>query len=420
MNRQVNEWSAPYLHTNAYSTAVSGRNRFRRGTFEISGLLAGSRVSGSRGAIARTQRAAVHYYQQPDDRLRFDPDRTALDGYSAQLKFGKYGGGITRFETSLVRHSSGFEVNDLGYLRRADVQDWSTWASLQWNEPTRAYRWLRANANFWRTWNTSGDLLETALNLNAHAGLNNNWDVHAGFTLDHLGETRCDRCTRGGPLLGESRGLRPWFGVNADPRRMFAPGVWVNLGYDDEGRTRTVSIDPYVGVRVSTQFDGRIGLRYRHNEDASQWLGNFDEGGTTHHAFARLDQETVSAEVRINYTARPNLTVQLYAEPFISTGTYSDVRELSATPGDVDYRDRFVPYDPPASASTGFRFQQLRTNLVMRWEYLPGSTLYLVWAHGRRASEGPSDLTWDDELRELFELHPDNTFLIKVAHWLNW
>jgi hypothetical protein len=421
VNRRDDEWTTPYLHSNAYSTAVSVRNRFAAGNFEVSGLFAGTRVAGSSEAVARTQRSAVHYYQQPGDQLTFDPGRTSLSGHSAQIKVGKYGGGITRFETSLVRHSPGFEVNDLGYLRRADVQDWSTWAALRWIEPTRAYRWAQVNGNLWRTWNTSGDLIETAFNFNAHAGLLNNWDVHAGFTIDHLGESRCDRCTRGGPLLRESRGFRPWFGVNADPRRMLAPSIWVNLAYDDDGRGRSVSIEPAVSVRASTQLDGRLGLRYRQNEDASQWLGNFPaDGGGVHHAFAFLDQETISAQVRVNYTARPNLTFQLYAEPFISTGTYSDVRELSETPEASDFDDRFVPYTPPASASEGFRFHQLRTNLVFRWEYLPGSTLYLVWAHGRQASEGPSDRSWGDELDDLFELRPDNTFLIKVAHWLNW
>jgi hypothetical protein len=364
----------------------------------------------------------VHYYQQPGDDPVLDPSRTSLSGVSGQLKLGKYGGGITRFETSLVTHSAGFDVNDLGFLRRADVRDWSTWSALRWNDPSRVYLWLQVNGNFWRTWNTSGDLLQTALNFNAHIGLHNNWDVHGGFTVDGLGGASCDRCTRGGPLLRTSRGFRPWFGINTDSRRMLAPSLWVNLGYWDEGRSRTVSIEPSLNVRVSTSLDGRIGLRYRANEDATQWIGNFTDGtGSVHHAFAALDQETLAANLRLNYTAGPDLTFQFYAEPFVSTGTYTDVRELSATPGADAYDDRFVAYTPPSAAPSGLRFLQLRSNLVVRWEYMPGSTLYVAWAHGRQTSgsEDPG-LTWDREMRELFGLHPDNTFLVKVAHWLSW
>jgi hypothetical protein len=114
--------------------------------------------------------------------------------------------------------------------------------------------------------------------------------------------------------------------------------------------------------------------------------------------------------------------MELYAEPFVSNGTYSDFREVSATPRASDYDARFFPYTPPADAKTAFEFSQLRTNAVLRWEYRPGSTLFLVWAHGRGRREFTdqrSDRSWGEEYRDLFDLHPDNTFLIKLAYWLN-
>ena len=104
----------------------------------------------------------------------------------------------------------------------------------------------------------------------------------------------------------------------------------------------------------------------------------------------------------------------------MSTGDYTDFREISGTPEADTYEDRFASYTPPPSTPTGFRFLQLRTNLVVRWEYLPGSTLFFAWAHGRQASGGPSDLSRMDDLRDLFGLRSDNSFLIKVAHWMNW
>jgi hypothetical protein len=421
VNRSLDDWTAPFLHESAYAALVNGRARFGGGNYEVAGWLAASRVAGAPEAIALTQGNAVHYYQQPGDEPDVDPLRTALSGHAGQIRVGKNGGGITRFETSFLRHSAGFEINDLGFLRRADFQDWSTWGALQLNEPTSWYRWLNWNGNYWQHWNTSGRVLQRAVNSNAHIGLHNNWNFHAGFTLGGLGATVCDRCTRGGPLLRQSVGFFPWWSFNGDGRLALSPSLGMNMTFTDEGATRSINVNPALNIRVSTRLDGRVGLNLTHNVNHTQWIENLEgPGGATRSVFAHLEQRTRSANVRINYTARPNLTVQFYGEPFWSSGDYSDFRELSATPEASDYDDRFVAYAPGASTATGFHFQQLRTNLVVRWEYLPGSTFFLAWAHGRQASGGPSDLSWNDEVRDLFDLHPDNTFLIKVAHWLSW
>jgi hypothetical protein len=420
VNRALDEWTRPFAHSSAYATGLSVRNRMFDGNYEIAASLAASRIAGSAEAIARTQSNAVHYYQQPGDDLELDGSRTSLTGHAQQIKVGKYAGGVVRFETSFVRQSAGFDVNDLGYLRRADQQDWSTWTSLRFNTPRSVYRWFQVNGNHWQTWNTSGTRLQTAFNSNAHMGLHNNWNLHAGGTVDGLGETYCDRCTRGGPVLRRSRGFFPWFGVNGDNRRRIVPSMWVNLGYNDEGRSRNVRLNPSVNLQLSTGLQANIGASFAHNENATQWFGNFTEGGTTHYTFAHLDQRTVSMSMRVNYTARPDLSLELYAEPFVSTGTYSDLREISATPDADAYADRFIPYAPPAGASTGFKFSQLRTNAVARWEYMPGSTLFVVWAHGRHGDEPlASDRSWRAEYRDLLELHPENTFLVKVAYWFN-
>jgi hypothetical protein len=422
VNRSLDEWTDPVLHSSAYATGASFRNRFGGGNYEVAGSVTASRVAGTPAALLRTQQTAVHYFQQPNDDPTVDPNRTSMTGHAEQIKFGKYGGGFTRFETSLVRQSAGFEVNDLGYLRRADLQDWSTWAALSFRNPRWIYRWMQINGNHWQTWNTSGTRLEKAFNFNGHMGLNNNWNIHAGGTFGRLGESYCDRCTRGGPALRQSRGFFPWFGVNGDDRHKFMPSMWVNLWYADEGETHGSSLSPSVRVRVSTQWQANFGANFSDDHSHTQWYGNFTDEGTsvTHFSFAHLDQRTVSMNVRLNYTATPDLTFEFYGEPFVSTGTYSNFREVSATPDAERYADRFVSFTPPASARRAFEFSQLRTNAVMRWEYRPGSTLYLVWAHGRQHSDNQrSDQSWTSDYRELFDRHPDNTFLIKLAYWLN-
>jgi len=421
VNRALDEWTNPVLHSSAYAAGLNVRNRFGQ-HYELEASFAASRIAGTPEAILRTQQSAVHYYQMPGDDHEVDPTRRSLTGHSEQIKFGKYGGGITRFETSLVHQSAGFEVNDLGYLRRADLVDWSTWGSLSFQSPTSVYRWLRINANHWQRWNTSGLRLDNAVNANAHIGLHNNWDLHAGATLEGLGESYCDRCSRGGPAVRSSKGLYPWFGLNADSRRMLAPSFWFNFWKTDEGHSRGVSLDPSLTIRLSTSLQAQLGVSVTNSDNDSQWFGNFidEDGTTTHYTFARLDQRTISLRIRANYAMTPDLSFEFYGEPFVSSGRYSNIRELSTTPDAAHYEDRFVPWTPPADASTSFKFTQLRTNAVLRWEYLPGSTVYLVRAHGRQAFENNVERqSWRRDYRDLMELHPDNTFLVKVAYWLN-
>ena len=421
VNRSLDSWTQPFMHRDAYTAGLTFRNRFSNKRYELAGQLAGSRVSGTPEAMLRTQLSPVHYYQQPGDDLEVDAARKSLDGYTGQLKFGKYSGGVTRFETSVVRTSAGFEANDLGYLRRADLTDWSTWAALSFRNARGIYRWAQINGNHWETWNTSGTRLQNALNFNGHMGLRNNWDVHLGGTMDRLTESYCDRCTRGGPVMRGSRGFYPWGGVNTDSRKVVSGGMWFNFWMTDEGKSKGQSLDPYVNIRVSSRFQVNVGAGFSNDVNDSQWFGNFIDGaGVTHHGFARLDQRTTSMSTRINYTMTPDLTLELYAQPFVSSGTYSEPRELSATPQAASYGARFQPYTPPAGELRPFKVTELNSNSVVRWEYRPGSTLFVVWQHGRQGfTNTVPQQSWSRDYRELFDLHPDNTFLVKVAYWLS-
>jgi hypothetical protein len=251
-------------------------------------------------------------------------------------------------------------------------------------------------------------------------GLLNNWDVHLGGTISQVSATQCDRCTRGGPTLRRSAGIYPWGGVNTDSRKKISGGMWFNAGRGEEGKSTSFGLSPYVNFRLSTQLTASLSVDASHGNDDAQWFGNFEDAGSTHYTFAHLDQKTIGSSIRVNYTATPNLTFEFYGQPFVSTGTYSDVRELSATPNADKYDDRFKPYVPPSGSAMAFTYSQLRTNAVVRWEYRPGSTLFVVWQHGRQDYQNQNlNRPWSDEYHDLFALHPDNTFLVKFAYWLN-
>ena len=418
VNRSLDDNTDPFLARTAYAGGLSLRHRFFRKQYEFFAQLSGSQLEGAPEQIARIQRNSVHYYQQPGDDPQVDTLRTVLRGHQEQLKFGKYGGGFTRFETSLVRQSSGFDVNDIGFLRRADKLDWSTWAALSFRETHGIYRWAQLNGNHWEGWNTSGTRLDNAVNFNGHMGLLNNWDVHLGGTYAGFTPTYCDRCSRGGPLVRNSAGFFPWGGFNSDSRRKVSGGMFTNFSFSDAGRSSGTSLSPYVSVRLSTRFQTTVSGDISSDRNNSQWYGNFtDDANVTHYSFARLNQRTIGISTRLNYTFTPNFTFEFYGQPFVATGTYSDVRELSATPRASSYAARYQAYPAPAGTSTAFRFTQLRSSAVARWEYRPGSTLFVVWSHGRTdASDQRSNQSWLRDYRDLFSLHPDNTFVVKAAY----
>ncbi|MGD0485317.1 MAG: DUF5916 domain-containing protein, partial [Gemmatimonadales bacterium] len=157
--------------------------------------------------------------------------------------------------------------------------------------------------------------------------------------------------------------------------------------------------------------------------NAIQWYNNYGSGAATHYTFARLDQSTIGVTLRLNYTFTPNVSLQVYAQPFVSKGTYSDVRELSATPRAASYDARYQPFGDTSVTDNpgGFNYKAFNSNVVFRWEYRPGSTLFLVWNQGRQGvlgAEGTEGFRGD--LRDLFRLHPENTFLVKLSYWLNY
>ncbi len=423
VNRDLDPWTASYLRREAYVGAVDFRHRFPGKRYQLSGTVGASRIGGSPEVIAATQRDPVHYYQRPDAGLPYDSTRTALEGYAGEVRFAKFGGEHTRFETGYGRRSAGFEINDLGYLRRADEHNWSTWFQYRWNRPAAFYQMAFWNFNWWQHWTTRGLALERAFNTNTHIQFNSRWWVHFGGTIRPLGGVFCDRCARGGPALRVDPAIWAWGGTNADDRRPLVPNLWFNYSREDGGRTRFFNLSPGVSARASTRFSSWLGASFSWNRRDTQWYGNFtDSVGTRHYTFAHLEQRTVSLTWRGDYTFTPDLTLQVYAQPFVSRGTYSDVRELDDARADA-YEDRYQPYGDPAVAGTpgGFNFKQLRSNVVLRWEYQPGSTLFLVWTQGRGASdpaEGNRSLAGD--FGELFGLRADNTFLVKASYWINW
>jgi hypothetical protein len=196
----------------------------------------------------------------------------------------------------------------------------------------------------------------------------------------------------------------------------------VNYQKSAGGRNWAVSLSPEIDFKVLGRFSSVLVFNWEHAVRDNQFYGKFTDASGLHYTFAHLNQHTTSVTGRFNYTFTPDISLQTYLQPFVSKGTYSNVRQLSSTPRAADYDARYAPYINPAVTTNpgGLNFKQLQSNVVFRWEYKPGSTLFAVWNQGRQGfvpREG--DKNFQGDVRDLFALHPANTFLVKVSYWLN-
>ncbi len=190
--------------------------------------------------------------------------------------------------------------------------------------------------------------------------------------------------------------------------------MFIYYGKADDGHSTSFSVSPEIDLRVSSQFRGSVALNASHNINDLQ--DRAPQG--THYVFAHIDRQTVSMSFRMDYTATRTLTFQVYAQPFVSKARWSNLRELSATPRAPAYADRFQPF--AGTMPTDFNRKFFNSNFVVRWEYRPGSTLFLVWNQGRADFEdvmGTRQISGD--FKRLFNAYPRNTFLIKASYWLN-
>jgi len=420
VNRNLDGATRDFLRREAYAAGIDFRHRFGAGdNLQIAGHVLGSTVRGTEEAIALTQLSGVHFYQRPDDDIEFDPTRTSLSGVSTGLGLSKNGGGVTRFWTGIWYKSPGLEINDVGYMQSVNSMGQSNWFALVFSEPRSFYRRFQVNFNQWNGWFTDGASSGRGGNINLNSTLKNMWFVHAGFGAE--AGAQCGSCLRGGPAMWRQPAFFGWGGFSGDSRRAIVPGLNVNWNRNDGGRSRSISGGPSVDVRVASRFSASLGLRYAHNIADRQWLGNFGDVGsdTTHHTVARLDQKTFSVTSRVNWTASPTLSLQVYAQPFITGGDYSDWRAVT-DPHNRSYEQQFTPFTMAGDDPGGFNVKQFRSNTVLRWEYRPGSTIFFVWQQGR-SQDGIDGGTFQfsRDYRNLFRAHPDNTFLVKASYWFS-
>jgi hypothetical protein len=420
VDRQLDDASARFLRREAVVGGVDARNRFAGGRYSLAGSFASSVVRGTSGAIDRTQRNAIHYYNRPDAGLPYDPTRTSLSGTDLQLKADKIAGTFT-YGGLYERLSPGFETNDVGFLSQADEQIANIHAALQSDQPRAFWRNASAELVQYNQFTASGTPTTNFTELYLSAEFLNRMTFSADMWTDNVTAAYCDRCARGGPAVRQSPDANILINIGADPRKPVVPTFAAIFTVGDQGNSTLWRVRPYVTVRTRSNLSWELGTRYQRNRSDTQWFDTFGAIGsdTTHYLFAHLDQQLLSFTGRFNYTATTTTSLQLYAEPFLTTGRYFRLREL-ANPRAARYEDRYRPYVAPTDAAS-FNVKQLHASAVARWEYRPGSTIFLVWTQGRDQDDrNAGTFVPNRDFRDLFGAHPDNTFLVKASYWINF
>ena len=433
-----------YLRTAAYAGGVDGRTRFWGDNWEVAGQVLASYVRGSPLAIASTQTSSARYFQRPDaDHLVFDPTRTDLMGTSGALSVGKIGGGHWRGEITGEWASPGFEVNDLGFLRQVDQIRNAIWVQYREDQPGKIFRRYSVNYNLWNMMTFGGERAATGTNVNGNFSLLSYWGGFGGFNYQL--PALSVRVLRGGPAMKVPASYNFWGGFFTDDRKpvIMELSGWV---WQDAERSygRGVRLNFTLRPRANLRFS--LGPTYDRNHDDWQYVTTREALGELRYFTGVLDQNTISLTTRLDWTFTPNLSLQLYAQPFISAGEYTAFANVAAPKADIyDGRfdqlgpDRlsFEPSDSPERpglyhvdlngdgtndltfADPNFSFRQLRSTVVLRWEYRPGSTLFFVWSQQKTLFDFTGDFNPRSDLSRLFDAVGDNIFSVKVNYYFN-
>jgi hypothetical protein len=417
-NRRVGD-SLNFIPASSYVGGADFDWRVRR-LYSLNGFIEGSRVNGAPPAIEALQENSRHFFQRPGlTSEHLDVTRTSLSGYAGAISFNKIGGEYVHSQSNIYFRSPGFDTNDLGFLRRADQIRQGHWLQLRSNKVRGWFRQRAINFNQWTSWNFDGDLQFGGGNINANATLTNNWQMGVGASMPFPRRGFDDRMTRGGPgVLSDSQPER-WFWIYSDNRRLFSAGLEGNWGSDNHN-TSWQSWYPSITVRPIPAVMFSLGVQINPSHQDSQWVNNITDT-TTHYVFAHLDQTTVNLTSRFNYTITRNLSVQLYAQPFVSAGSYGAFKEV-ADPRSETYEGRYSPfaYQRDVNGNPDFNVKSFRTTNVLRWEYKPGSTLFVVWQQARENDAVPGGFSFGRDTRAIFGVPPHNVFLVKLAYWLNY
>ncbi len=376
----------------------------------------GSYVEGDAGAIEALQGSSARYYQRPDaEHVELDPEATALSGWMGRIAVNTEGGKFG-VNAKVAAISPGYEVNDIGYLRRADVLYTHLVARYEQTDPGTTFRNWSAWMGKSQQWNFGGDLIDNGLSWNIAGRLLSYWGgwTGAGFQSPSWD----DRLTRGGPLTRTPAWMYAYGGLYSDSRKPLHGFLGFNVAHSAQGGS---SVGGFLSAKWQVNSALRLGLEPRlwYSEDTAQYVEELDTPPETDppvstdagYVFSDLESWNMSLTTRVDWVLSPRLSLQVYVQPLVFAADYGTLKLLAA-PGTYD----FIPYSTQSDAYD-FNFTSLRASAVLRWEFRPGSAFYAVWTSDRSHTENTERFRGPMDLAYLENALADDVFMVKMSYW---
>ena len=405
------------LRSAAYAAGVDWRHEWgAHRSWALQGSVVGDAVFGSREAIIATQRQSNHYFQRPDaPYLGVDSAATSLTGYSAGVSLSKQAGEHWRGSIAGALTSPAFEVNDLGFQTRTDRRDAQATLIYVENRPRPFFREYDLDVIWRNESNYDGDQIQQFVVFGGGFTHTNFWRITVSGR--YRWRSWDDRATRGGPMIVRPAETVLALGLQTDSRKPVLLNPAVHRTYDEYGGgSWEVALSM---VARSARWNLTVGPGVTWGRIAAQYVGTVSDSTATatyghRYLFAPLDFTQVDADIRFNFALTPRLSLQTYVQPLIFSSDYGQVRSLTA-PRTFD----FAPYAGSAPSLDG-TLRSLRGNMVLTWEWRPGSRLYVAWQHWRQRRIADPTFSFSRDVPGLFDARSNNIVVVKISDWLNF
>ncbi|MCK5817276.1 MAG: carbohydrate binding family 9 domain-containing protein [Candidatus Marinimicrobia bacterium] len=435
VNRKLDDEHLDFLHKQAYTTGLDLRHYFGDRTWQIDARAYGSYVQGSKAAISRTQLSSSHLYQRPDaDWVNYDTSRTSLMGHGGSVRAGKFSGNY-RAAFKVQWKSPGLELNDVGFVGVTDEISQNIWLNYRKNEPFAIFRKFETTFTQWNNFNFGGLHQNSGINMQSHAQFKNRMGIDIG--LEWNSESLSSTALRGGPRLRMPGSYYAWTWFGTDyTKDIFASIIYIG-GVNKEGLHHGQQIESDINWKISQYVNMFLDLNWNRDHGTLQYVTKVNYYGEDRYILAQLHQESASMQLGININITPNMSLEYRGRPYFVSGKYNEFKVVTDGDNSV-YEDRFDQFTNNIELNDGvyycdedrnvswdysfnnpnFVYSSFQSNLVFRWEYQPGSTLFLVWSLNNAVGSDGNRIILSDNIRTLNDEIPDNVFLVKVSYRL--